>query len=302
MFKNARLYRLDQAHRFTNELDDKLAERPFRTCGPLEIATLGWVPPLGEHGRQLVHEVNGCTLVCARRQERLLPSAVVAEVLDERVGEIEDREARTVGRNERKTLRDEVLLELLPKAFTRSRQIQAYIDGQSNWVIVDAASEKQAEDILGLLRECIGSFPVRPAKPGELPEVVMTRWVTTDSAPADLVLMDECELKDARDERATVRCKGQDLGGEEISIHLKAGKQVTKLALDWRERLSFVLQPDLSLKRLQFADALLDEASEHDEDPAARFDAEFAIMTHELRELVAQMENWFALDTNPKEA
>jgi recombination associated protein RdgC len=297
VFKNARLYRLDDPSAIDEEgLENRLAERRFRPCGPLETASLGWFPPLGAQTRALTHAGNGCVALCARRQERLLPSAVVAEALAERVAELEDREGRSIGRTERRHLREEILVDMLPRAFTRSRQIRAYLDMVGGWMVVDAASEKAAEELVGLLRETLGSFRVRPPRPEHAPTALMTQWVTAGETPDGLAPGDECELRDPRDERAVVRCRGQDLAGEEISTHLRAGKEVVKLALDWREHLSFLLQEDLSLKRLRFSDELIEEAVEPDvEDEAARFDAEFAIMALQLRELIERLEKVFAM-------
>jgi recombination associated protein RdgC len=188
------------------------------------------------------------------------------------------------------------MLDMLPKAFTRSRQIRAYLDLVGGWMVVDAASEKAAEDLVGLLRETLGSFRVRPPRPERSPTTIMTAWVTAGEMPEGLVLGDECELRDPRDDRSLVRCRGQDLGGEEISTHLRAGKEVIKLALDWKEHLSFLLQEDLSLKRLRFSDELIEEAVESDiEDEAVRFDAEFAIMALQLRELIERLDGVFAM-------
>lgn len=301
MFKNLRFYQLDDAAAIlAGGIEERLAERRFRPCGPLETASFGWVAPLGERAEALTHSGNGCLLVSARRQERLLPSAVVAEVLDERVAEIEDREARDVGRAERRRLREEILVDLLPRAFTRSRQVRVYVDGVAGLLVVDAASDKAAEELVSLLRETLGTLRARPPRPVHPPVSLMTAWVNGGELPEGLALGDECELRDARDERSVVRCRGQDLAGEEISTHLRAGKEVVKLALDWQERLSFVLQEDLSLKRLRFADALIEESEElQSEDPGARFDAELAILVLELRGLLDHLQRLFAVGGEP---
>jgi recombination associated protein RdgC len=297
VFKNTRLYHLEDPSAVDAEsLEDRLAERLFRPCGPLQTASLGWHPPLGGQAQALTHAGNGCIALCARRQERLLPSAVVAEALEERVADIEEREARDIGRRERRHLREEVLLEMLPRAFTRSHQIGAYLDLVGGWMLVDAAGEKGAEELVDLLRETLGSFRVRPPRPRHAPATVMTRWVATGDPPDGLELGDACELRDPRDERALVRCSGQDLGAEEIATHLRAGKEVAKLALRWQDQLEFLLEEDLSLKHLRFADALIEEALEPEiEDAAARFDAEFAIMALQLRELIAQLNEVFVM-------
>jgi recombination associated protein RdgC len=274
-----------------------LATRQFRPCGPLETTTLGWATPLGDDSTALVTAVNGCLLLCARKQERLLPSSAIAEALDERISELETSEARDVGRAERRRLREQVISEMLPRAFTRSRRTQLYIDTELGWLMVDAASEKQAEDVVTLLRETLESLPARLPNPRQAPSAVMTDWLLADSAPADFMAGDACELRDADDDAGVVRCRGQDLGSEEILNHLRARKLVTKLALNWNERLDFVLADDLSLKRVQVTDALLDDLNDDDAkaDAAARLEAEFALFALQMRQLIARFETIFGL-------
>jgi recombination associated protein RdgC len=296
MFKNVRLYRLGRPFGFdADALEGRLEERRFRPCGPLETATMGWSAPLGDGSTALVHAVSGCYLICARKQERLLPSAAVAEAVEERVAEIETVEARDVGRAERRRLREQIMAEMLPRAFTRSRRTLLYVDTEAGWLVVDAASDRQAEDVISLLRETIETLPARPPAPRMEPPKVMTGWLLNGDAPSDFQVGDSCELRDASDTASLIRCRGQDLGSEEILAHLRVGKQVQKLALSWDERLDFVLAEDLSLKRLRVGDALLNELDDGDLEPAARMDAELAILALQLRELIGRLDAIFGL-------
>jgi recombination associated protein RdgC len=296
MFKNVRLYRL--GHPFgldSAALEARLDDRRFRPCGPLETATMGWSAPLGDGSTALVHAVSGCFLVCSRKQERLLPSSAVAEALDERVSELENAEARDVGRAERRRLREQIMAEMLPRAFTRSRRTLLYVDTETGWLVVDAASDRQAEDIISLLRETIETLPARPPAPRMEPPKVMTGWLLNEDAPSDIAIGDACELRDVSDTASLIRCRGQDLASEEILAHLRAGKQVVKLALSWDERLDFVLAEDMSLKRVRIGDALLSDMDEGDLEPAARLDAELAILALQLRELIGRLDAIFGL-------
>ena len=110
----------------------------------------------------------------------------------------------------------------------------------------------------------------------------MTQWLRGEGIPADFELGDEYELQDADKEGGVIRCRRQDPFAEEIQSHLEAGKQVTRLALTWRERLEFVVTEELAIKRLRFTDTLKQEMDEEHEDPRVQFDSDFAFMTLEL--------------------
>ncbi|MCB1678203.1 MAG: recombination-associated protein RdgC [Halioglobus sp.] len=278
-FKTIRAYRLSQPFDLSPEtLGEQLAQRAFSPCAKSQPVSIGWVPPLGSESGELVHAAGGRLLLKLRREERLLPATVVREQLEEKIAEIEERDGRKVYRKERLTLKDEIVQDCLPRAFTRSGSVFAYLDTRANWVFVDAASASRAEELLNLLRECSGSFPVLLPQVNDAPAAVMTNWLVHRNLPDDFVLGGECELREPGDE-GVVRCRGVDLLSEEVETHLHAGRQVARLALTWEDRVSFLLAEDLCLRRLRFADELLQENEDIPEaDDAARLDADFALM------------------------
>lgn len=291
MFKNAKVYRLQVLFELDQiGLHAKLSERRFRPCGPVETATLGWTAPLGPKAEMLVHTVGQVHLVAMRRQERLLPGSVVTEAVAERVAEIEQAEMREVARRERTQLREELLVEMLPKAFTRSRVVRAYIDAAEGWVVIDAGSDKAAEELLGLMRESLGSFPVKPLEPQVIAAERLSNWIRSGRAAEGFALEDSCVLQDAEDARSTVRCRGQDLSAPEIRNHLDTGKRAVSLGISWKDRLSLLLGEDLSLKRLRFADEVTNALDTGDaDDEGATLDAELALLSLEMRAVLARL-------------
>jgi recombination associated protein RdgC len=290
-FKNVRAYRLTKPFDLSPEmLGQKLVGRSFVPCAKSQAQSSGWVPPLGEESEELVHAAAGRMLLKLKREEKLLPSTVVREQLDEKVAAIESEQGRKVYRKERLNLKDEIVQDCLPRAFSRSTHVYAYIDVKANWIFVDAASATRAEEFLNLLRECIGSFPVLLPQVNNAPTAVMTAWLLHRNLPQDFELGQECELRELGEEGGVVRCRGVDLLSEEVETHLHAGKQVARLALGWDERLSLVLAEDLCLRRLKFADELMKENEEIPEaDQAARLDADFALMSQAVTELQERM-------------
>ena len=286
-FKNIRAYRLTKPFDLSPEaLGEKLAPRSFVPCAKSQALAFGWVPPLGEESEELVHAAAGRMLLKLKREEKLLPSTVVREQLEEKVADIESAQGRKVYRKERLTLKDEIVQDCLPRAVSRSTNVYAYIDVKANWIFVDAASASRAEELLNLLRECIGSFPALLPQVNNAPSAVMTAWLMQRSLPDDFELGQECELRDPGEEGGVVRCRGVDLLSEEVETHLNAGKQVARLALNWDERLSLLLAEDLCLRRLKFADELMKENEDIPEaDQAARLDADFALMADAITSL-----------------
>ncbi len=293
-FKNLCLYRLTAPLTPSAEdIEARLGQHPFRGCAKMEFASYGWVPPLGRSTTALCHAVNGRFLVCARKEEKIMPASLVAELLADKVAEIEEQQMRTVVRRERDALRDEIVDRLLPQALTRSKRTYAYLSVPDGWLVVDSASLGGAEALLGLLRQSLGSLSVVPPAVKEAPAAVFTGWLK-EAMPAELSLGNECELQDPKEDGGVVRCRRQDLFADEIQGHLAAGKQVVRLAITWRERLSLVLGDDLSVKRLRFEDVVQEQRNRVEgDDEAAHFDADFALMILELADFLPQLMRLF---------
>jgi recombination associated protein RdgC len=252
-------------------------------CGSQDLNRSGWVPPLGRFGSEFVHVTNGDMMVCLKRQDKLLPPAVVNEELEEKLLAIEESEARKLPRKERQTLKDEIIFSLLPKAFVRSSFQFAYISPRDNILVVDASSAKRAEELLSELRDAVGSLSVIPLTAKNQPIDVMSKWVDSGHPADEFELGEECELRDNADIKSIIRCKNQNLASNEILSHLKAGMHVSKLALNWQERVECVLDENLSIKRLRFSDLVHEKATEVEaEDAAQQFDVDFSIMALEL--------------------
>lgn len=224
----------------------------------------------------------------------MLPPAVVNEELAEKVALIEDTESRRVGRKERQEIKDQIVHELLPRAFTRSSHILAMILPRSGWVVVDSASKVRSEEFLSLLREALGSLPVAMPRVQSDPAAIMTSWVGGENLPAGLELGDECELQESGEDGGSVRVKRVELLSDEIRTHLGAGKSVSKLALTVDERMHFVLDTELGIRRLAFEDVVLEPLKEVDgEDDMARMDAEFSLLSMEVDALIPRLLEWF---------
>lgn len=300
-FKNLRLYCLTQPFDLSpEEFENQLAENAFVPCANYEKSRIGWVSPIGNAAAasdeesndaamvpMYTHTVGDYIMLCAQKQDRLLPASVVREATLEKIAELETRQARKIYRKEKSEIQDDVFNALLPKAFTRSTQVHAYISRSEKLLVVNAASAPKAEEFLNLLRDTLGSFPVALPDSKRAPSDVLTRWLKDQKATDKFEINDDCELFNPKDQTNVVRCKGQDLVGDEIQAHLDAGKQVKQLGVLWNNLLSCIITDDLSIKRLRFEDMQEEADNVADgfaggseaESAAQKFDQDFALMT-----------------------
>jgi recombination associated protein RdgC len=294
-FKNLSIFRLTEEFTLSPEdLEHKLESLSFRPCGDHEVSTFGWTSPLGKTSEQLVHTANGFMMICGKKQEKVIPAAVVNEMVQQKILDAEDQQGRKLSKKERTAIKDELIFELLPRAFTYSNKTYAYIDPKGGWLIVDAASSKKAEDLLSLLRKCLGSLPAAPLNTIEKPISTMTAWLTNNAAPADITIEDECELRAPEEEGGIIRCKRHDLSLPEIKNHLDTGKEVIKLAVSWADRLSFIIDENLAVKRLKFLDLIQDQVADIETyDQAEQFDVDFSIMSLELANFLPRLVELF---------
>jgi len=287
-FKNVHIYKFEEEFKLTaQQLHEALERRKARSCGQMELACEGWAKPLGHAGQMLAHESNGAFMLCLRREDKVLPASLVREQVAERALQIEAEAGRPVGRKEQGDIKDQVLQELLPRALVRASHTYACIMPQQGWLVVDASSANKADALIELLRKSIATLNVVLPATKESPESAMTRWVMNDEAlPQDFSAEDECELHAGEGAEGIVRCKYVDVSSAEVLAHVALGRRVKKLAMNWNEHLSFVLHDDMSVHRLKFDAAVLDEAGESGGDELSQFDTDFTLMVSEFGEFI----------------
>ncbi|MFT3755537.1 MAG: recombination-associated protein RdgC [Pseudoxanthomonas sp.] len=289
-FKNLTLFRFPVSLDFS-QLDELLPEAALKPVGPLELSSRGFVSPFGRDEPVQSHRIGDAIWLSVGSEDRILPSAVVNDLLAKKLAEIEEKEGRRPGGRTRKRLKEDLVHELLPRAFVKPSRTDALIDVEHGFVAVDTSSKKSGESVVSEIRRALGSFPALPLNAEVAPRNVLTGWIAGEPLPDGLSLGDECELKDALDGGAVVKCQRQELQCDEIAKHLEAGKQVTRLALVLDDHVSFVLGEDLTVRKLKFLEGAVDqlENSERD-DLRAELDARFALMSAEVKRLFVVLE------------
>ena len=315
-FKNLYFFAFTRPFTTTQaELELALSECAFTPCASTEQSHYGFVPALGKGSESLAHEAAGNILICARKEDKILPGQVVKAEVELLVDYLFETEQRKPKKAELQAFKEDVILSLLPNAFSRFTDTRAYINAKDNLIVIDASSRGKAEDILALLRKALGTLPVTsftPDKaPDKAPDEVMTDWLIENMNGYQAFLINrstktnrfsfgmEAEFLSVGDDAAAAKVKNQDLKGEEVRSHIDAEKLVKKLALEYDESMSFVLCDDLSIKRLKFTDVLMEQNDDIDRgDHLARLDADFTLVAGEINRMLIDLLAEFGMKTD----
>lgn len=287
-FKNLLVYRIPAGWAVDPAaLEEKLARHPLQRCGGLDRETRGWVAPGGDD--RLVRVLNRQILIAFGTEQKLLPVAVINQAAQERAAATAEQQGYRVGGKQMREIKERVTDELLPRAFVRRFTTWVWLDPVNGWLVIDAASPTKAEALLEKLYESLEDLPARLLKTERSPSSAMTEWLLEGEAPSGFTIDRDLELKASDEEMSTVRYVRHALEGEEIRQHIAAGKMVTRLAMTWSDRISFVLTEQGQIKRLAFLDILKEEAEAQAETAEELFDVDFALMTGELARLLSDL-------------
>jgi len=287
-FRNLQVYRFPAPWKISaSSLEEQLGRHAFRAATGYEMQTQGWASPRDDGG--LVHTVNGQMQISLCTEKKLLPASVIKEVTKAKALEAEERQGYKPGRKQMRELKEQVTDELLPRAFSVRRRIGIWIDPANGWLVIDASSPGKADEIVTLLNRSVDDFVVERLNTAVSPGAAMTAWLANDDVPQGFSIDQDTELQSPVEEKATVRFVRHALDAKEVQRHIAAGKQCTRLALTWADRVSFILTDLLVLKRIAPVDLIREAEDGQAQNDDERFDADFTLMTGELRRLLGDL-------------
>ena len=296
-FKNARVYRLSAP--LSTDLavwETALAEFKFSPLTAQELVRSGFSFPLHQSIKQYCHALDALLFFAVKRQEKILPAAVINEEMQPRLDALEQEKGRPLSRKEKQALKEELQLSLLPRAFSRSSLTQGYYDAQNQWLVINTSSASKAEDILALLRKALGSLPALPWLDNHKLNTNLQLWLQNKALPQGFELGNDAELKAPDEEGAKVKFSNHLLSADDVQSHLQ-DKLVTSISLQRNDSLSLQITDDGALKRLKFHDLLTGQNDELGwEDLPARLDADLLLMAQALNQTLLSISQQLAAE------
>jgi recombination associated protein RdgC len=288
MFRNLRFYHVTSPWpESEQDLTENLSENVFSPCGSFSERSAGWEAPGGAENDPLCRRLNGADLLQLRTQSRVLPAAAIKEALEERLVEFRSRMAQEPSRSELRRLREETRDRLLPKALVKSERARACFIHSESLLVIDVGTETKAEWFLDQLRPCFDQFFCTPVTFNILPADLMHRIFMGES-PLGFSLGRECRMQDATDSKSFVTWKDFELTDGSIRRHVAEGMKLTHLGLGFDEVMACVINEDGVFSKLSFIQGEAVDNFET-EDPMARLDADFVLLTGAVRRLVEDL-------------
>lgn len=288
-FRNLQIFRLTPAWEYsTEQLSDALKRGLFQGCGATDRMARGWVPPRGNEG-ELVFVTGRQQLIALGVEQKLLPASVARQYAQAKLQDIEAAQGYKPGRKQAREVREQVELELLPRAFVKRGLTYVWIDPVNRWLLVDASASARADEVIEQLKQSLGELPLTLLKTQLAPGTAMTQWLAAGEVMGSFSIDRDCELQATAEERAAVRYVRHSLDSDEVRAHIANGKTATRLALTWNDRISCVLTEQLQIKRLAFLDILKEDAERQSENADDLFAANFSLMSGELAQLLTHL-------------
>ena len=287
MIKNAFIYTANfldaiSEDEYREQINKFASGCPFVECQPTQHKSAGFVPP--RLGGDAVEWIDGNIIMDIRIDTRKVPADAVRKEVDRLIARIEYETGRKPGKKQRKELAEQAEHELLPKAFTKTVVVRVWISAKHGFVVVGAGTQSLADEImtsLAIMFDGIASFGVLQTEMS--PAAAMTHWLGSGEAPYNFTVDRECELKSLDEMKSVVKYNRHNLDTDEVKQHIVSGKVPTRVALTWRDRVSFVLTDALTLKKIALLDVVMLDGKDKDDDA---FTADVTIFTAEMSDLL----------------
>ena len=285
-FKNLIIYQFDKNSSIERLNNDMLKNMAFTPCGPTDSIKKGFVSPIGDD-EVLKLQVQDHSLLMLRIESKLLPSSVIKKKTSERIEQLEQKLGRRASKGEKHRVKDEVIIDLLPVAFTKDKYTYVWINHQDQFIAIETSSFKVAEDILSLIRKELGRLSLIPIHTEKPVSPFFKEWVLDDNPPANFFVLNDAMLADTLDGNGKIKLIDENLTAEEVKSYLNGGREIKSLSFSYKQQTVFTVNTELVFSKISYSSEMLDENSDISlDDKTKRIEADFFLVANELANLI----------------
>lgn len=285
-FKNLIIYQFDKNSSIERLDNDMLKNMAFTPCGPTDSIKKGFVSPIDDDD-VLKLQVQGHSLLKLRIESKLLPASVIKKKTSERIEQLEQKLGRSATKSEKHCVKDEVIIDLLPVAFTKDQYVYVWINDKDKFIAVETASFKKAEDVLALIRKELGALALKPLSVENNISFTLKEWVCNDLTPPNFFVLNDAMLADPLEGNGKIKLIDENLTAEEVKSYLNGGREIKSLSFSYKQQTVFTVNTELVFSKISYSSEMLDENSDISlDDKAKRIEADFFLVANELANLI----------------
>lgn len=290
MFKNASIFKITQPNPILiATLDKAMVEKEFVPCGSSQERSVGWVPPRGSEHDAMVENIGGHLIMRLMVETKSVPASAVRDAVDAKCKQLLATTGRKPGKKKKREIAEDTRLALLPMAFPVRSSTLIWIDPTAGLLVVDSASQARLDEVVTQLVWLIDDVVIQSRNTETAPAAAMAGWLfAREDLQNGFDIGRACILKACDESKAVVRYTRHSLDTDEVRQHISHGKMPTSLALTYNDRVSFTLTDSGQLTKLDFLEVVFEDKSQSDV-AADSFDADVAIMTGELSQLIVEL-------------
>lgn len=285
-FKNLIIYQFDKNSSIERLNNDMLKNMAFTPCGPTDSIKKGFVSPIGDD-EVLKLQVQDHSLLRVRTESKILPSSVIKKKTSERIEQLEQKLGRRATKGEKHRVKDEVIIDLLPIAFTKDKYTYVWINHQDQFIAIETSSFNVAEDVLSLIRKELGRLSLTPLHTEKPVSPFFKEWVLDDNPPPNFFILNDALLEDPLEGNGKVKLMDENLTADEVKSYLNSGREIRSLSFSYQQRTVFTVNTRLVFSKINYSSEMLDENCDiSPDDQAKRIEADFYLVANELATLI----------------
>lgn len=212
--------------------------------------------PINEHQEYLL--IDNVLGIKIKSIEKIIPTSYLKDRLKELVAEIEKKEGRKVSKKEQKNLKEQLKQEILPKAFTKTKEYLVYFDFNRHLIFMDSTSDKSNDYVISKLlsdKFILNPLPVQTKNLFGLTmkERILSNWFDSDYNTTELSPLDNCviEITNA-DEIAKISIQKLNLHSNDVNQTLsKDNRIISSISMSMGENVTFDVNEKLKFSKIK---------------------------------------------------
>lgn len=250
MFTKAIVYNLEAAKETADRIENSATDHSYDAPHGIRQKSVGFSPLLDD---DLFYRTNRFFAFCVTIATKDVPPAALKSKLKREVAFQEQLNMRSLSRDEKRDLKEGIIVEALPHYLPIERNIYCYIDLIGGIIVINASTENITADVFSFLRKVTGSIGVTPLEASRQNYNKLTHWCERGAIDdnEDVRIGHQFSLEGHDSEKLT----SSFAPDETLTAAVDGGLYVTKMRLHF-ENISFDLTDDLQFKRIKYSHEL----------------------------------------------